>query len=136
MLFCSLRMGTYTEKDLPALQKKWYKILKKSGFKDIEVLAPNGQFYDILKYPFKYDLTSPERKAQEKYFALARSFNYDYKFVSEFEKRIWEHHSEGVPYRKIAATLRKRNGQIYKILCRLRKEMMGFYFKEDDKEKS
>jgi hypothetical protein len=128
MLFCPLRMGDYTEKDLNSLRKKWYKILKKEGFKDIETLAPNGQFYDMLKYPFKYDLNSPERKAQEKYFALARSFNYECNFKNEFERKVWSHHSEGVPYRKIAVTLRTRAGRVYKALRRLRKEMMEFYF--------
>ena len=128
----SLIEKEYTKKDLARLRRKWYRILKKEGFCDIEVLAPNGQFYDLLRFPFKYDLNSPERKAQEKYFSLARSFYHECEFRNEFERKLWAHHSEGVPYRKIASMLRMRAGKVYQTLRRLRKEMIEYYFNEKE----
>lgn len=132
----------YTEmgggtKDNLALRRKWYKILKDNGFDDIEVLAPDGQFYDMLRYPLRFDINSPEKKVQERYYAMARAFVFDYEFRDEVEKQVWQHHSEGMSVRGIAAKMNIGRGVMYfqRRLGRLRKAMIQLYLNDsDDKE--
>lgn len=134
MLFDPKRMARDAEKDLIALRKRWYKILKRKGFDDIEVLAPNGRFYDLLRYPFRMDLNSPQRKVQQKYFSLARAFVYEFSFKNSFQKKVWLQHSEGISYRKIARAMKTGEMRVYKTICRLRKKMMESYLNERDRE--
>lgn len=123
-----------TPKEILALRKKWYQILKKEGFVDIEVLAPDGGFYDLLKHQLYFDPTTPERQAQEKYYALARAFNYDFTFKNTLEQNIWKLHSEGVPIRTIKIRLGSSKGTVHKRIKKFRKIMLDLYLKEIDDE--
>lgn len=124
-------MSSYNDKKFIALKRKWYQKLKKAGFDDIEVMAKDGNLYDLLRYPLRFDPSSPERIAQQKYFNLARSFIYDYKFKNKFEKKCWEFHAEGLPYRKIASILKKDRNFVYNIILRIRKKMVEIYTVND-----
>ncbi len=111
------------------LKKEWYKKLKDSGFNDIE--KSTGQIGRTK--PNVTNRNSDQISAIQEYYAMARSFLIDHNFVSEFEKIVWEYHSEGLSLRKISETLEKnkistlQRDAIHAIVKRLEKLMKSKY---------
>lgn len=117
------------DKDFLALQDKWYKKLKSSGFNDVEQdesrlrqssnteLHKRGLYDDPLR-----------REARQEYYRLAGQFLHDYEFEDNKEKVIWEMHSDGTSIQDIVVAMKSRNFKVYKryvheTIQRLAKEM-------------
>jgi hypothetical protein len=109
----------YQTKKFMELHKKWEKELKKSGFRDLEVQTETISFGKIKR---------PERVVSTlEYYTQASKFYWDYTFKSEHEKIVWLYHSEGVPYREIAALLgRKDHNEVFKILSLLKPIFLSY----------
>jgi hypothetical protein len=109
-----------SSKQFKALQDKWYKKLKDSGFEDIE----QDEHYlkrsstNFLSSNFNYDSSHTVQDIVNKielkteYFRLARHFLNDHKFKNKNQKYIWAQHSEGVSHRTITEDLKKRGVNI------------------------
>jgi hypothetical protein len=95
------------------LNAEWAKKLKDSGFKDIE--GSNGRM-DIDKalnnVVTKYDQIS--YAAKEDYYRMAGHFLHDKEFESDFDRMIWEKHSNGVAITDIVKALIKAGYKAYK----------------------
>ena len=93
-----------TQKQLEALQAKWYKKLAKSGFVDIE--SPLKQHvplkhWDSIKFQSQY---SPEAYIEkERYYQLAGQLLYSHNFKCPRDRRVWAMHVEGRDYKDIAS---------------------------------
>lgn len=59
------------------------------------------------------------------YYRLAGQFLHSYWFVNDRQRRIWELHSEGVPYRKIATEVRETLTDVHHAIRHLREIMLG-----------
>jgi len=114
-------------KQFSTLQAEWYKKLKDSGFNDIE--RKNGDIIHSAEDNIvtHYDQNSFEAKRD--YNRLAGQFLHDYKFKSNLERLVWEHHVEGMSIRNIVKTLKAKRINVYKrkiheLLNRLIEEMV------------
>lgn len=118
---CSLGQARMKFKDL---QRKWYAKLKAKGFKDIEVLMPNGKLADILIETCKI---RPDRhiyviEEQASFYRLCSWFFHEYNFQDPVDKKIWELFSEGLSMRRIGAhpkvslSVRSVHVRIHKII--------------------
>ena len=92
-------------------QKKWYQKLKNSGFVDIESFSTACEPHDILKFPFNSGGMDIEQ--EEEYYRECRSFLHEFNFKSKTERKIWELHSEGTPYKKIARQARTSYHKVF-----------------------
>jgi hypothetical protein len=92
-----------------ALQRRWYRRIKKDGFKDIEVLQSNGEFFPLL---------SGARFSNEKeeFYAIASWFSHEFEFKTKTEANIWALFCEGQTYRQIASRLKKKLYQVFKTI--------------------
>jgi hypothetical protein len=118
--------------ELVKLQRKWYAILKKHGFQDIERFNRYGAFDDLFN---KHTSTRKGMEAcaeDAEYYRAARHFFWEYKFRNAREKRVWELHCEGVSYRDIMKSLRQKPHQrlrpisfreVFQIVNRLKDKM-------------
>ena len=80
------------------LLKKWNKILKDEGFKDIEFTNRDGQICGYLKDSHIATNFKPDT---EDYYILARRYLWNGVFESPTDKAVWKAHSEGLSYDKI-----------------------------------
>lgn len=101
-----------SQKDYVTLRTYWYAKLKKSGFKDIELM--NGQISDWPRERLERDWTPEQRAEKQEYFRVASQMYWEYKFKNKIEKQIWWHHCEGLSYREIAEKLRTPANKINK----------------------
>jgi hypothetical protein len=123
-------------KKLKSLQAKWYAKLKKSGFEDIE----NGSDNPMLltwetNYFYKHYGNRPDVVAAkfDYYLRASHLLNRPEVFENEFEKLVWEKHSEGTSIREMAKQLAsKKNGtarslrdRIAKIINKLSVHVLG-----------
>jgi hypothetical protein len=110
--------------DLKRLQKRWYKILKEEGFKDIETLLPNGVLADVLAQPaihkrnrFHHPYIFEEHQS---YYRLCSWFLHEYSFTEEVDRMIWECHSDGLPIRdiceKVDLSVRAVHRRLHKLI--------------------
>jgi hypothetical protein len=97
-------------KKFQALQAKWDKKLKESGFEDAEQRDGNLKWWSLDRHAFVKDRDA----AKEEYYRLAGHFLYDYKFPTEEERRVWELHSEGKPIMTIVSILKKQGISTHK----------------------
>lgn len=71
----------YTRKDLQKEQKKWYRILKKEGFRDVETIDwATGDSFHILNtktYKSTAEVVRDYDPSKERYFELARQRYWD-----------------------------------------------------------
>jgi hypothetical protein len=81
-------------------KKKWYKRLKSSGFKDIEL----GED-ELVRYSFH--LTDAYRSGTYDYYLKANEFLASFKFQTKLDQFIWSLHSEGNSCRQISTQLSK-----------------------------
>lgn len=91
--------------EFKALQAKWTKRLRDSGFEDIEESDGNLIDEDRLSRRLKW---SPERIASDaEYYRLATQYLNVGTFKNKKERRIWELHSEGLSIRAISKQVRR-----------------------------
>lgn len=90
------------------LQDKWYAKLEKEGFEDIEQKDGNLKvWHSQIFQNRRRKRSSPEAwEAKTEYYILAEHFLNLHKFKSKQEQTIWQLHSEGVSYEKIAKRLK------------------------------
>lgn len=93
-----------TRAELKALQKVWYAKLRAEGFNDIEQKTGTHR-HDSDHFAHKRVVARFE--ATQAYFYNATQFLNDYKFESEYDRAVWEYHSNGLSSREIANTLKK-----------------------------
>lgn len=91
------------DKKFLALQAKWDKKLKDSGFEDIEQRDGNLKRWSLDKTVFQRERDS----AKEEYYRLAGHFLYDHEFESEKDRKVWELHAEGNSLNTIIHKLRE-----------------------------
>jgi hypothetical protein len=114
------------------LQKKWDEKLKKSGFKDIESRA-TGALENNSTSGGTIDKRRVTWELQAEYYRLATHFSNDHTFKSEFERVLWEYHSNGLSVREITETINKVKSKktdkttVQEILVELRDEMKRLY---------
>lgn len=98
--------------DFQKEKKKWYAILKESGFKDIERneadLKINSSRFFIRS---RYNRTLWEAKAE--YYRMAEAFLNEYRFKSKLEKVIWEYHTNAIGVRDIAKLINAALGPTF-----------------------
>jgi hypothetical protein len=103
-------------KEFKKLRTEWYKILKKSGFKDIE-----RNDYE-LKEPTKLEpITIEESRA---YYRLARQFLENHDFDSEFDAALWYMHSRGVSARDIGKMIKRSNSTVSAVIAKYEARML------------
>lgn len=99
------------------LQKKWYAILKKEGFKDIE---DSFQFHGSY-FKCRYSLVQYKHKLY--YYQLACQFLERHDFASPTERAIWSHHANGMTHREIVLVTKKGGNFVNDTILRLRQIM-------------
>lgn len=80
------------------LQKQWYQVLAKDGFKDIE-RADEQLITNATEFG--------KRVVNEDYYRRAGWFLHEHNFENQTEKSIWEGHANGFTALQIAAYLKK-----------------------------
>lgn len=104
------------------LQAKWYRKLKRAGFRDLEKVATNGDMGPLSHAGDGYgSVASPARAVEEiaEFYKLATWFLNEFHFASRKDRKIWEMFSEGKTYRDIAKASRLSVGGVHKRLKRL-----------------
>lgn len=107
------------------LQAKWDKILRDSGFVDIEDRSSSREMLKSWHSTlFIHRFDKDRFEARQTYFHLATQFLYAYEFESELDEEIWRLHSDGLSLREIA----KQTGKVskdgaQKIIHRLQRAM-------------
>lgn len=97
-----------SKSDYEELKKKWYGILKESGFEDIEQKDGNLKDWDSIKFVKNNNIVSyHNHKQKADYYYYATHFLHQYKFDKEIHKFIWEEHTKGLGVRTIAKLLNK-----------------------------
>lgn len=100
----------YRTKEFLKLQKHWYNLLSRSGFRDAETFLPKYGWHsqDYLKRPCK-DLGRKYKSDTYDHYLQARHF-YNYgKFKENIDKIIWYYYSEGLSLREIAKEIKNIN---------------------------
>jgi hypothetical protein len=97
------------------LREKWYKKLKKVGFKDIE--QEDGQLKSWDSFRFRKKARSRNDRVttssavthhqKADYYYYATHFLNDHTFEKEIHKLIWEQHSNGASIDRITKKIRK-----------------------------
>ena len=100
----------YKTKTFQNLNDKWYKKLKKDGFKDIESGVPSeiGELRLLDWSRSKFTKSVEWNQSKQEYYRLAGQFLYHHIFQTEEERKIWELHQDGVSVRNIVKTLKKQ----------------------------
>lgn len=118
-----------SKKEYLKLQKTWYKKLKDSGFEDIESVNSDGTISDYTK---NAPGVNGRRHSQDRmdsenhYYTNASKWFWVKQWDNPIEKKVWELHAEGTPYRKIQAALAPKApgiAQVGQMIHRLRAEM-------------
>jgi hypothetical protein len=133
---------SYQNQNFKKLKAHWDKVLKESGFKDIE--AGNGNFSSFSTHT-KLSSFTPEGlgrfmekvahsglTSREEYYRFAGFFLHDYQFKTTRDKEIWEAHANGDTYREISERMTKEGKgitfpRVYQIVQALKKEMISMY---------
>ena len=95
--------------ELAAEQKKWYAKLKADGFCDIEQ-TPGVDDSMLKKWASSaliHNFDMIKYAAKSEYYQLAGHFLNSHEFASNFERSIWDKHSEGMSIRCICEYLAK-----------------------------
>ena len=118
----------YQTKRFKRLNAKWTKTLEQSGFDDIEhdehsLTAYSSRF---AKYPaYMWEI-------KEAYYKMCEEFLEHYKFKNEYERIIWEYHSNGLGVKTISRLLsevgiKKERTGIWRRINKLQKLMKTLY---------
>jgi hypothetical protein len=107
--------------ELEKAQKIWYKKLKDSGFEDVEkdeenLIKYSSRFFNcrVGGSPFNKESSQSFYEAKEEYYRIAGHFLHDNKFKDEFEKKVWDLHSQGISFRDIAIKVRTKQNKANK----------------------
>ena len=120
------------KKDLAGLQKKWYAKLKKEGFDDIE-RNENDLKISSSRLFIRHKYTKELWEAKQEYYRLAEHFLNEYPFPNEFERLVWEYHTNAISLADIADLLKKAKisklkvGSIKAVVKRLSEAMKKRY---------
>jgi len=106
-------------KSFKLLKAKWDKLLKKSGFEDIE--KADGSLKSSTDSRTIANALQ-EKEERETYYSLAREFLVTHKFEDGIEKQIWEQHCEGIGMTPIALKLKITR---YKVIMCIKKLKLG-----------
>lgn len=98
--------------ELRKLQALWYRKLKESGFEDLEIVAPNGNLYDLLKGGSSFNKHRIKAANDYEYYRAAGMFLWDHAWTSNRHREIWMMHCEGVCQREIAIALKSTRKSI------------------------
>lgn len=123
-------------KKFKALKDKWYKKLEKSGFKDIEHNEET-----LTAYSTRF-LNHPEYVWQLKsaYYSMCESFLQNHAFKSNYERIIWEYHTNGLgtrPISKLLTKVRRKKTHylsVWKVIQNLQTIMKTMYLSTDEDE--
>ena len=126
-----------SNKDFQKLKSKWYDLLAKDGFVDIEnadqsLKNPSSQF--AAK---KIQHLHGGWQTKATYYSLAERFAREYKFSSQDNKTIWTYHSQGLTSPMIAKKLKDRKikdvtyQSVWEIINRLEVIMLSLYLAPD-----
>jgi len=103
----------YQTKEFNELRNKWYKILEKDGFDNIEFHCYKRGYGAHSRYLKRSDLqylrnkTSKDIKKTFNYFQSCRNFLAHWHFTSKIHQKLWQLHSENVSYRNISKHLQE-----------------------------
>ncbi len=136
-------MSKFYETDkFKKLNAKWQEKLKKDGFKEQEEATEVTDIHGVKKVGdrlkswstsfFRGEINSTQYEAKVTYFRLAGQFLHEYRFKNELEKRVWEHHANGLSMSKIAAEVGTKIGRPIRIVNRLAKVMKEKLKEEND----
>ena len=124
------------------LQSEWDKKLKDSGFKDIE--GKDGRLVKDISGRLDQDCNDPfKMEYKNRYYRLAGSFLHEYENFTEYTRKVWDLHQQGVSVREISEkTLeedkgrknKKKKSSVYNIIKSLSKEMLAKYRAEYEQE--
>lgn len=94
-------------KELKKLQEHWYKVLEKSGFKDIEVLVDGELYLRQMAHHSFWDTTHFEFKMGREYFRIVYEKAHDEGtfYKNEVDKMILQMHSNGAKIVEIMKSL-------------------------------
>lgn len=120
---------TRAEADFEKLRKKWYKKLKKSGFRDIEVDNNFNYLPGLLRDTRPNQIVNIEQKID--YFRFASQFAEDYDFKNDLEKEIWLCHSEGYTLKEICEELDLKKTKVFIIVKKLKQELRKYIGRMD-----
>ena len=108
-----------TQKQLKALQAKWYKRLERSGFVDVESPLKEHcplKHWDSIKFQAQY---SPQAYLEkERYYQLAGQLLNEHKFKTARDKKVWAMHVEGRTYKEIAKKVKVHSDTVIKTVKR------------------
>jgi len=119
-------MSDKIPKPSATLLKEWAQKLKASGFKDLEKLHADGDYYyQTFPCSFVKDEPSLLRTGQrESIFRLAGLFLHSHNFLSQIERDVFALYAEGATVREIAETTKIPQTTVFRLLDALKAEMM------------
>lgn len=94
-------MKYWESEEFKALNKRWKKKLKASGFKEIELGDD-----ELVRY--SYHLTQAYREGTADYYLKASEFLLTHTFKNKTDRLIWSLHADGRSCRQISSELAKR----------------------------
>lgn len=122
------------KKAFKALQDKWYKKAKDSGFNDIEY--NDGSLQSGIPDTINKRRDNPEyAESVSAYWRVCDSFLLDNTFKTETERIIWEYYTKGLTVRETAKLLDQvgisvSKSTVYNVLKRLETKMKAQYLYE------
>ena len=121
-----MEQNPYKTAKFKKLFEKWNKKLVKAGHNEIEDFSKSEptlkSFHD--KEMYKRRITQDEFDSTSKYYSNAVDLLNTYKFTSDFERKVWELHSNGMSVRKIAKQVKKGKTWVHVTIAKVRKWQM------------
>lgn len=103
------------------LQQHYYKLLKATGFEDIEDTTTPQRFLKTWHSSyFQSRHTATQAKEIEDYYRRADEVLREYSFSTRIEREVWRLHAEGFAVRAIAVQLDIKPGTVHKIIVTIR----------------
>lgn len=97
------------DQKLKKLYQKWNKLLKKSGFEDIEDAYGNLKSYSYL------GLEADEVRSREAYYEAARALLHT-DYIKGQDKAVWTYHAEGYTQPEIAKMMGLSQSAVHRII--------------------
>lgn len=107
-----------------ALVAKWYAKAAKAGFEDIE---QNDEPERLKKWHSTYlqsRFTPLQYESKETYYRLAAQYAEHGEFDTGRHKKIWTLHSDGLPIKAIAKTVKVSESAVYAVILKYRKNII------------
>lgn len=115
-------------------QKKWYSLIEKQGFEEIERFSEHNHLKVWHNTIYRRGYNNSFFQAKRDYYYYAGHFLNEFKFNAKLDKFIWALHSNGVSERSIVKMAKKKfndccvyKWKVHKVLCFLRGEMFFKY---------